>query len=117
MEGHRIKRVETSYYEILSRLLISHVKDPLLTHVRISQVRLTPDLKIARIYFYLVEEKQAFQKVLGGLKRSKGFFKKKLAEGISLRFIPELEFFYDDSIKDQQHLEELFEQIHQEHKR
>ena len=63
----------------------------------ITGVKMTQDLKLARIYFSVFGEMVTREEALKGLKRARGFVKYSLGRRLELRYIPELEFFYDES--------------------
>src|SRR3989338_2825810 len=107
MESHRIKKVEEAYKNEIAQLLLFEAHDPLLTSVRVTHVSLTPDLRIARIYYDVSGPAVKRNEVLKGLRRSKGFLKKELAGRIKLRFMPDLEFHYDEAAELNQRVEEL----------
>ncbi len=66
--------------------------------VTISEVRASPDLKHATVYFaplgdYHHEEVQA------GLTRASGFLRKRLGDEIDLKFTPSLKFVHDETFQ------------------
>ena len=48
------------------------------------------------------------------LKNAAGFIRKELAERIDIRYIPELQFVYDESIEYGKKIEDIIEQIHKD---
>ena len=114
MESFRIKKVEEAYRNEIAQLLLFEVHDPLLTSVRVTHVSLTPDLRIARVYYDMNGPVLQRHDVLKGLKRCKGFLKKELAGRIRLRFMPDLEFHYDEVVEMNQRVEELFQKLEKE---
>ena len=64
----------------------------------IAAVEVSRDLSIARVYYSLLdaaEQKQTQQ----GLEHSAGFLRKKLSDVLSMRAVPTLRFYYDDSVE------------------
>lgn len=95
----RTDRVADNMFQILSEAFVMDISDPRLAHVSLTRVRMTDDLKIARIYFYAENMTEDAKRVaIAGLTSAKGFLKKKIAKSMDLKFTPELEFYYDDSI-------------------
>lgn len=111
MASRRQRRVAQQIHRELSQLLLREVRDPRLAEVTITEVRVTPDLLLARIYFSVLGEDGADKEALAALERAKGFLRTQLAERLSLRFVPELEFMLDKSAEYGQRIEELLDQI------
>ncbi len=95
--SHRVTQVCDLIHRELSKILIHSVRDPRLVGVTLTQIRLTADLKEARIYFDAPYEGKALEDCLSALKKSAGFFRRELAKTNFLRYVPKLNFFYDDT--------------------
>jgi len=91
--------------------LLREARDPRLAEVTITEVRVTPDLLLARIYFSVLGEAEAEREALAALERAGGFLRSQLAERLSLRFVPELTFLLDKSAEYGRRIEELLDQI------
>ena len=65
--------------------------------VTITRVRLTNDLRIARIYFALTGSKKTIEEAQAGFDSARGYLKRTLARQLGLRYMPNIEFYYDDS--------------------
>lgn len=111
MASRRQRRVAQQIHRELSQLLLREVRDPRLAEVTITEVRVTPDLLLARIYFSVLGEAEAEREAMAALERAKGFLRSQLAERLSLRFMPELDFMLDKSAAYGQRIEELLDQI------
>jgi ribosome-binding factor A len=84
--------------------------DPDLQGVSITGVKMAGDLQLASIYFRCfdaVNKDAAFV----ALMRCKGALKSELAKNLSVRRIPELRFFYDESVEDGERIEQLLDTI------
>ena len=112
MQGRRADRVGTLIQEEISRLILQSVKDPRIRFATITRVRVSDDLRHARVYIASVggDEKQR-QEALIGLKSAAGFLRGELGRRLCLRYVPELLFSLDDSLEQEMHLAELFRQI------
>lgn len=114
MDEIRLKKIATSYQQEIANMLLLEVKDPRLSGVHVNHVRITPDLRLARIYFNMDGGRSREGEVLKGFKRSKGFIKKELAARIKLRYNPDLEFFYDEAEDLERKVEDIFRQLENE---
>jgi ribosome-binding factor A len=82
----------------LSELLRFESKDPGLADVSLTEVELTKDLSVAKIYFSLLNPDADPAPALEALKRASGFLRSKLGSVLLVRHIPELRFVHDDTI-------------------
>lgn len=93
----RSDRVGMLIQEILSDILHRSIKDPRLQMVTVTGVKLSSDLKTARVYFMAKEGKSRVPSIEAGFKSAMGFIKRRLASELDLRYMPHLTFFYDES--------------------
>lgn len=110
--NRRPSRVADTIRKELAMLLIQKTKDPRLYHISITDVDVSPDLKNAKVYFGCNEDE--VKDVQAGLESAKGFMRSHLAQVMSLRHIPKLNFIYDQSIEKRKELERLFMEIENE---
>lgn len=77
--------------------------------VTVTNVRVTPDLAMARVQLSMFKEKNP-QHLLDTIKKHSGEIRKKLGMKIKnqVRVVPDLEFFIDDSLDYVEKMEHLF---------
>ena len=110
--SHRIERVNNLLRQEISELLRRQVKDPRLGNfVAITEVFTSPDLKYAKVFVSCIGGKEERQEILSALTGASGFFRKELTQRLRLRYIPELNFQWDDSIERGAHLLELIDTV------
>lgn len=115
MTRRRVQRFNELIQQELSKLLIRRVRDPRLSSVTITEVDLTPDLRIARVYIStLDDDKEAREEILRSIQGAGGFLRRELAQILQVRHTPELDFRLDESARYGEHIDHLLEQIHQE---
>lgn len=96
--------------EILSR----KTKDPRIQFVTVTDVKMTADLKIARVYVTALDQNQFDQTTNPGLKSAAGFIRTELGRRLQLRYTPELVFFRDTSAEYGDRIEKLLNSLHEE---
>ena len=75
------------------------LKEPSVTGmVSVTKVKVTPDLKYAKVSVSILNSKN-IKETLAGLKKSSGFLRSELAKRINLRNTPELVFELDESLE------------------
>ena len=98
MSGNRIARINEEIQRELVTLLRS-VKDPRVHGmVSITAVDTTGDMRYAKVYISVLETEDA-KEVLKGLRSAAGFLRRELSSALTLRYVPELIFEQDNSIR------------------
>ncbi len=78
----------------------------------VTDVRVTPDLRVARIYVSIFGDAERKKKSLAMLEAQKGFVRSMLGRNISMKFTPSISFFLDETIDNAMRLEDIFKKIH-----
>ena len=107
----RAERVSGLIQETLSDLLNKRIHDPRLHMATITRVKMSADLKSARIYYAIYGDDKRSQDAAKGFESARGFIKRILAPKLGLRYMPDLNFFYDDSFDYGSHIDQLLEKI------
>lgn len=96
-EFARHQRLRAQLLRVLSSLIRFEVKDPGLANVSLTEVDLTRDLSVAKVYFNMLEPDADPALVYESLERAAGFLRRKLGGELMIRHVPELRFLHDDS--------------------
>ena len=107
----RSDRVSGQIQKNLSELLKKKIKDPRLEMVTITSVKMSQDLRIARVYFIFSRDKTSRKDAVQGFKSALGYIKRILAAKLGLRYMPDLNFFYDDSFDYGSHIDNMLKVI------
>jgi ribosome-binding factor A len=105
----RADRVGGLIQKVLSNILNKNIRDPRLKMATITSVKVSRDLKQARIYFTTFGGILKKDDTIEGFNSAHGFIKRTLAHELDLRYMPHLKFFYDESIEYGAHIDELIE--------
>lgn len=103
----RAERVGQLIRQILAETLRKKIKDPRIDTVIITGVKMSPDLRNAKIYFVLSGDDDKIRQAELGFAQASGFLKRALGQELTLRYMPNLSFFYDDSFDYGSRIEEL----------
>ena len=95
----------------ISELLVRKIKDPRLDMVTITGVEISPDLKLARVYFSRFGNSEELRQGLEGLQSAAGFIKRELGQRLKLRHVPDLEFVHDSSFEYGDRIETLLKTL------
>ncbi|NOZ93473.1 MAG: 30S ribosome-binding factor RbfA [Acidobacteria bacterium] len=110
----RNARLQESIRTVLAELLVFSVKDPRLEGVTVSGVKLSADRSIATIYFSIYGDAERERQAADGFAAAGPFLRREMAHRMRLRIIPELRFRRDTSYAYGEHMEKVFEKLHQE---
>ncbi len=112
-EYQRSDRVGDSLLEIIAEILRREIEDPRLQRLNLTGVKLSKDLRHAKIFFRLMPGQDTRDDALAGLKRAAGFLRSRLSKKLELRFVPAIEFVYDESEDEARRIEALLDKIRQ----
>lgn len=111
MEYQRADRVGDLLLEVIADLLAREIRDPRLRAVTLTGVKVSKDLRRARVFFSLLGERPERGEALKGLQSASGFIRGKLSQEIKLRFVPTIEFIYDDTEEAAQRIDALLDEV------
>ena len=94
-------------HQILSQLLLREVADPRLRGITLTEIRVDPELVVAKIYVSALGDESREQDVMKGLKRARGYLRRELAKRIRLRTTPELFFYWDYTLEHAERINQI----------
>jgi len=117
-QGHRPDRVGEQIREELSALLSrGAVHDPGIGFITLTRVTVSPDLQMARVFYTTMGDAKARTETAKALDRATPFLRRHIGKVIRLRRVPELDFRFDESIVNQDRIEQIIRDLHEEEKR
>jgi ribosome-binding factor A len=106
--SHRSARLGHELTQRLAQILEHRVSDPRLRGLVIVDVTAAPDASFARVYYRtLGDREQAAQ----ALDKAKPYIRRRLAQGLKLRRVPELDFRYDRSQDSGSRVDEILREL------
>ena len=96
----RAQRVAVEVHRALSDIVLRGLKDPRITSFSITEVRVTDDLRLARVRIVPLGGVGDSKKLLVGLKAASGFLSRQVAKKMRSKYSPKFEFFLDESLSD-----------------
>ncbi len=107
----RPERIADQIRSELAQLLAREVHDPGVGFLTLTQVKVTSDLQLARVYYTSLGDDKAQRESAKALKRAAPFLRRQLGQRLRLRRVPELDFFYDESIARQDRIEQILQEL------
>lgn len=114
MPASRTARVGEQIRNEIAELLTFGVRDPGIGFITITRVSVTPDLQMARVYYTTMGDEKARRETEKGLERARPMLRRRLGQRLRLRRVPELQFFFDESIGHQDRIEQILQELNQE---
>ncbi|HQL89985.1 MAG TPA: 30S ribosome-binding factor RbfA [Syntrophales bacterium] len=111
MDFKRADRVADLVKQQIAEILRREVHDPRIANITVTDVRLTDDLRSARIYVVELGKDRMSDEVGQGLSKARGFVRRELGKRLQLRYVPELSFFYDTSFEYGSKIDRLLKEI------
>ena len=111
MATNRPERVGEAIRDELSTLLQREVHDPGVGFITLTQVKVSPDLQLARVYYTSMGDEKALKETAKALGRATAFLRRQVAQRLRLRKAPELQFFYDQSIAHHARIEQILQDL------
>jgi len=108
---HRAEKMGDLIREVLARLLREEVRDPRIGFVTLTDVRMSPDLKNARVFFSVLGGSAPRAAAGKALAHAAPFLRRALAREIRLRYTPEIHFEEDASVESGFRVDALLREI------
>jgi len=110
--SHRVEQVADQLRRELSKLLRETVRNDLLRSVTVTRVRMTADLKVAHVYFDCPGSAEERVEVEGAFAKAAGYLRREIGHHMTLRYVPELYFHYDESRCILERTDKILKEVH-----
>jgi ribosome-binding factor A len=114
MSISRPARVGDQLRAELSDLITRRVHDPGIGFLTITHVKVTPDLQIARVYYTTLGDEKARLESRRALGRATPFLRRQIGTRMRLKRVPQLEFFFDESVERGDRIEQILNDLNAE---
>ncbi len=98
----------------ISDILLRQVRDPRIHAMTITGVKVTDDLRLAKVFFVEMAQETIHAETLAGLEKATGFIRRELGKRLQLRCVPDLIFREDASFAYGSRIERLLAEIKRE---
>jgi ribosome-binding factor A len=110
-DNRRNRKVADQIKSEMSWILQQKFTDPQQGMITVTKVKISRDLKHATVYFSVLGQNIDVKVSEKALKNAVPFLRRELGHRVKMKFVPELRFFYDDSLEYAEHIAELFNKI------
>ena len=107
----RTERIEHQILEIFGEIVTKHINLSHLGFVTFTRAQITTDFRHAKIFFSIIKPRLDREDIITGMNKLRGPFRKYLASELHIRHIPELQFYYDETLEYSENIEKLISSI------
>jgi ribosome-binding factor A len=107
----RQQRVAGTIFEELTIMLAGELRDPRISLVNVTDVRVSKDLRNVRVFVSHDDETVSRRELLQALRSATPYMRSQLSKRLALRAAPELIFSYDDAPEKAARVDEILRQI------
>ncbi|MEA1970388.1 MAG: 30S ribosome-binding factor RbfA [Thermodesulfobacteriota bacterium] len=95
----------------ISDILLKQINDPQVREITVTGVKVTDDLRQAKVFFVRMGENVCSEETTKGLHRAAGFLRRELGKRLRLRHVPEIKFIFDESFEYGDRIDRLLAEI------
>lgn len=110
MSHRRIDRLNEQLKRELAGLIRTRLRDPRVDGVTVTDVRVTSDLSLARVYVRTLGEEDR-DACLEGLTAAGPYLRRILGAELKIRRVPELRFTFDERLDQALRIEQILEEV------
>ncbi len=110
MSHRRVDRLNAQLKRELSELIRTRLGDPRVTSTTVTNVRVTSDLSLARVFVRTLGS-EAREEALQGLEAAAPYLRRLLGADLKLRRVPELRFEFDETLDEALRIEKLLQEV------
>ena len=107
----RSERMSDEIRSILGNIFIANIQIQDAGLLTVSKVEVTSDLRLAKVFISLLNSKKPSNEVIDYLKHRRKVIRYHLGNKLNAKFVPDLRFYYDDSLKKAEKIGTLLNKI------
>lgn len=102
------QEIQAAVAQMLTR---GDLHDPRIGYITITGVKVSPDLRVARIYYSMIGSEEEKARTQEGLDAAKGYVRREVTSKVKLRVSPEVFFTFDGSLEEGDKIERLLKEV------
>jgi ribosome-binding factor A len=102
------QEIQAAIGQILSR---GELRDPRIGFITITGVKVSPDLRVARVFYSMIGSEKERQETQKGLDAAKGYVRREVTAAVNLRVSPEIFFTFDESVGEGDKIDRLLREV------
>lgn len=114
MSSRRLLKAGEAIREVVASSILTELRDPRVRDVTVVGVKVSPDMREAKVSVSVMGDEAQQQLSLRGLQNAAGFLQSKIASRIDTRHTPRLQFVVDKGVQHSLLVGEILEKIKKE---
>jgi ribosome-binding factor A len=110
----RTERVASLIKEEVGMFFVREYRDSSYGFITVTDVHVTPDLRIAKIYVSILGNDEVKERTMKMLKEHKGVIRSFIGSHVRIKFTPTVQFFIDETFDRVEKIDRLIKQIHKD---
>lgn len=102
------QEIQAAVGELLARGML---RDPRIGFITVTGVKVSPDLRVARVFYSMLGEEKERKETQAGLDAAKPFVRREVTSRVHLRVSPEIFFVFDPSVGEGDRIERLLREV------
>lgn len=113
--SYRDKRLAKLIYNEISLIINFELDDEILEDVTVTDVVMTKDLSMAKIYFISSDKNTDLTILKTHLDKAKNYIRSILGDRLTMKRLPALEFIIDETIVYSERIEKIIDELNRSH--
>ncbi len=114
VSSRRLLKAAEAIREVVAASILTELRDPRVRDVTVVGVKVSPDMREAKVSVSVMGDEKQQQLSLRGLQNAAGFLQSKIANRIDCRYTPRLQFVIDKGVQNSLLVGEILEKIKRE---
>jgi len=102
------QEIQTAIASMVAR---GELRDPRIGFITITGVKVSPDLRVAKVFYSMMGTDAQKAETKRGLEAAKGFLRREVSARVQLRVSPEIYFAFDESIQEGDKIDRLLREV------
>jgi ribosome-binding factor A len=102
------QEIQAAIGQILAR---GELRDPRIGFITITGVKVSPDLRVARVFYSMLGTEKEREDTQKGLDAAKGYVRREVTSAVKLRVSPEIFFSFDESVGEGDKIDRLLREV------
>ena len=104
------QEIQAAIGQIITR---GELRDPRIGFITITGVKVSPDLRVARVFYSMIGSEKEREETQKGLDAAKGYVRREVTSAVTLRVSPEIFFSFDESVGEGDKIDRLLREVRQ----
>jgi ribosome-binding factor A len=102
------QEIQVAVADLITRGML---RDPRIGFITITGVKVSPDLRVAKVFYSMIGTPEQLKETQAGLEAAKGFVRREVTSKVKLRVSPEIYFSFDGSVGEGDKIERLLKEV------